>query len=129
MQKAIELILARQLASCLAMPVFLVDTEGNLIYFNEIAEPVLGKRFEETGTMPPYEWSRMFQPCAEDGSPLDPDELPLVIALKQQRPAHRRLWILGMDGIRRAIEVTALPILSQERKLVGAVAMFWEVPA
>ena len=129
MQKAIELILARQLASCLAMPVFLVDTDGNLIYFNEIAEPVLGKRFEETGPMPPYEWSRIFKPCAEDGSPLDPDELPLVIALRQQRPAHRRLWIEGLDGIRRAIEVTALPILSQERKMVGAMAMFWEVPA
>ena len=50
-QKSIELILARQLASCLAMPVGIVDAEGTLVYYNEQAEEVLDQRFDETGDM------------------------------------------------------------------------------
>ena len=43
-QKAIELILMRQLASSLAMPIFLVDPSGNLVFYNEPAEQLLGSR-------------------------------------------------------------------------------------
>ena len=51
-QKAVELILMRQLASYLAVPIFLVDPEGNLLYYNEPAERLLGRRYDETGEMP-----------------------------------------------------------------------------
>ena len=49
----IEIILNRQLADCLSIPVFITDTDGNLIFYNEHAEEVLGKRFEETGEIRP----------------------------------------------------------------------------
>ena len=52
MAYAIELILTRQLADCLAIPVFITDTIGNLLFYNEPAEDILGKRFEDTGEMP-----------------------------------------------------------------------------
>ena len=42
----IEIILNRQLADCLSMPVFITDIIGNLIFYNEPAEKVLGTRFE-----------------------------------------------------------------------------------
>ena len=69
-QKAVELILMRQLASYLAVPIFLVDPEGNLLYYNEPAERLLGRRYDETGEMPLAEWSTVFTPTAEDGSPI-----------------------------------------------------------
>ena len=47
----------QQLASYLAMPIFLVDPEGNLLYDNEPAERLLGRRYNETGEMPAAEWS------------------------------------------------------------------------
>ena len=34
-QKEIEVILARQLASYLALPVFIVDLEGTLLFYND----------------------------------------------------------------------------------------------
>jgi PAS domain-containing protein len=55
-QREIELILTKRLASCLAMPIFLVDTVGTLIYFNESAEAILGRRYEETGDLRMEEW-------------------------------------------------------------------------
>ena len=48
----IQIILARQLAGYLSVPVFLVDQTGNLLFYNEPAEVILGQRFDETGAMP-----------------------------------------------------------------------------
>jgi len=45
----IEMILNRQLADCLAIPVFITDTIENLVFYNEPAEGILGKRYEDTG--------------------------------------------------------------------------------
>jgi len=125
-QKAVELILMRQLASYLAMPIFLVDPEGNLLYYNEPAERLLGRRYEETGEMPLAEWSTVFTPTAEDGSPIPPDEVPLSIALQKWHAAHRALAIRGLDGVTRRLAVTAFPLEGQGGRRLGAVAIFWE---
>ena len=50
--KPIQIILARQLASCLATPILIVDTEGNAHFLNESAEAILDQRFDETGEVP-----------------------------------------------------------------------------
>src|SRR5438552_2960089 len=126
-QKDIEVILTRQLASYLAMPVFIVDPAGNLIYYNERAEAILGRRFDETGEMPVGEWSTIFTPTDEQGTPLPPESLPLVIALLEFRPAHRSFWIRGLDGMQRYIDVVAFPLVGQGERYLGAVAIFWEL--
>ena len=125
-QKAVELILMRQLASYLAVPIFLVDPDGNLLYYNEPAERLLGRRYDETGEMPLAEWSTVFTPTAEDGSPIPPEEVPLAVALLTWRPAHRTIVICGLDGVARRIAVTALPLEGQGGRRLGAVAIFWE---
>ena len=125
-QQEIEVILARHLAECLAMPVFIVNPDGDLIFYNEPAETVLGQTYTETGTMPAREWSTIFLPVDEEGEPLPPEELPLVIALSKRHPAHRLFWIHGKDGVKREIEVTAFPLIGQANRFLGAMAIFWE---
>lgn len=127
-QQPIELILVRHLASRLAVPVFVVNQAGDLVYFNEPAERVLGRRFDEIRAMPFDEWTTAFLPSAE-GRELAVDELPLVVALRRRVPAHARFEIVGGDGVTRAIEVTAFPLVSPPDQQVGAVAMFWETEA
>ena len=128
-QKEIEMILARQLASCLALPIFLVDPSGALVFYNEPAEAILGRRFEETGEMPANEWSSFFSPTDSAGAPIRPEALPLMIALDEGRPSHQRFWIQGLDNVPRHIEVTAIPLLGQAQRHLGAMAIFWEVGA
>lgn len=126
-QKEIEVILMRQLASSLAMPIFIVDPQGTLIFYNEPAEMILGLRFDETGEMPVAEWATVFTPIDQAGSPLPPDVLPLTIALREHRPAHGDFYIRGLDLVLRHIEVTAFPLIGQADRDLGAVALFWEV--
>jgi PAS domain-containing protein len=123
----IQIILARQLAGYLSVPVFLVDQNGNLLFYNEPAELILGQRFDETGAMPAEVWSTAFTPEDGRGSPIPPNELPLMITLATQRPAHRCFVIRGLDGTVRQVEVSAIPIVGLRGNFVGAAALFWEV--
>lgn len=125
-QMPVELILLRQCASHLAMPIWLMGENGDLLYYNEPAEPILGRRLDEAGEMPGEVLARMFQTTAEDGSPLDADDLPVNIALRERRPAHRWMRIRGLDGAWRKIEVTAFPVEGRGGRHLGAVAIFWE---
>lgn len=126
-QKGIELILTRQLATYLAVPIFLVDLDGNLVFYNEPAERVLGKRFDETGEMPAAEWASAFQPSDDGGQAISAEKLPLVVAMRESRPARLTVWIKGADGVKRHIEMSALPLLGQAGRHLGGIAMLWEV--
>ena len=72
----IQLILIRQLAGYLSVPLFLVDPKGSLLFYNEPAEVILGRRFEETGAMSAEEWSAAFTPLDQERQPLPPENLP-----------------------------------------------------
>ena len=61
-QKPLELILARNLLSSISTPAFLVDERGTLVFFNEAAGALVGRRFEETGALEPREWGEAFDP-------------------------------------------------------------------
>jgi len=125
--KEIELILARQLASYLDVPILIVDPAGDLLFFNESAEPIVGRRFEETGVIRRGEWSRIFQPTDDDGTPVPREQQPLFIATEHRRPAYRRSWIRGLDGVNRQIEGIAIPLRGLGGRFLGAIGVFWEV--
>jgi hypothetical protein len=125
MAYSIELILARQLAECLAMPVFLTDTEGNLLFYNEPAESILGRRYEDTGEMHVNEWGTMFKNKDDEGNPIPPEELPLVKTLHNQLPYHKTFWIDSLQGKAERISVTSYPIIGRTENFLGAVAIFW----
>lgn len=123
----IEIILNRQLADCLSIPVFITDTGGNLIFYNEPAEEILGKRYEETGEMPVEVWGTIFKPVDEKGNAMSPDDLPLVKTLKNCRPYHKVFFIESLKGVREKISVTSYPIMGRAGNFLGAVAIFWEL--
>ena len=129
MSADIEVILMKQVASYLAMPIFVVDPGGTLLFYNEPAEALLGMRYDETGEMPMEEWGTVFVPTDADGNVLAPPELPLAVALVERRPAHGRFSITAMDGVRHHLAVTAFPLVGQHERELGAVALFWEEPA
>jgi hypothetical protein len=74
------------------------------------------------------DWLAAFRPGDEAGAMLLADQVPLLIALREGRPVHRELWISGLDGVRRPIGATALPLIGQGGVQLGAVAIFWREP-
>ena len=128
-QRELVLILARDLTSRLATPAFVVDEEGTLAYFNEAAEPVLGRSYAEAGELRAGEWASEWDPKDAQGNRLPLEDLPLGVAFREGRPAHLPMRIMGGDGVVRDIEVTAFPLCSRADMILGAIAVFWERPA
>jgi PAS domain-containing protein len=126
-QRSLVLILARDLADKLASAMFVVDKEGTLVFFNERAEQILGRSFSDMGPMRLEEWAAAFAPVGLDGRKLSPDELALVVALREGRPSHHQLKVRGLDDEVRHIAVTALPLFARTDEFAGAAAFFWEV--
>ena len=126
-QKPLELILARNLITSISTPAFLVDTDGVLVFYNEAAGTLLGRRFEESGKMPAEVWGSEFGPFDDDGNPVPFEALPLTIALRDGRPAHHRFRIQSATGDEHEIEVSALPLVSTDGGFRGALAIFWPV--
>lgn len=127
-QQPIELILLRQWAGYLALPVWLMDDLGNLLYYNEPAEALLGVRFEEAGEIHAEQLAERFHTSALDGTPYPNEGLPVVVALQQRVPNHAVLRVQAFDGVWRQLAITAFPVEGQGSRHLGAVAMFWEMP-
>ncbi|MDH3649401.1 MAG: PAS domain-containing protein [Saprospiraceae bacterium] len=124
--KEIEVILSRQLADSLSIPIFLVDPKGDLIFYNEPAEGILGKRFEDTGPMPMKIWSTIFKIKDDDGILIPQEDLPLVKSLTLQIPAQSSFWLESLSGERHHISVTSLPLIGEANRFLGALAIFWK---
>jgi PAS domain-containing protein len=125
-QQPIEIILLRQWASHMAMPVWIAGTRGELLYYNEPAEELLGKKFDEAGDMRLRDLPTIFETTAPDGSPIADSDLPLGIALTERKPAHMRVKITALNGVPRILDITAIPLMVQGEHYLGAMAMFWE---
>lgn len=126
-QKPMQLILARQLASSLAMPIVITDTTGVLIYWNEPAEVLLGIRFDESGEVPPSQWRAQFAVTDGDRQPIPQAEWPLVIALTQRQPVSRTIWLGAPNGTWRNLNWTSVPFIAQGGEFLGVQSVFWEV--
>src|SRR5918911_1981987 len=110
--KHLVLILARELASNLATPTLIADAEGRLVFYNEPAESILGRPFAEAGEMRAEEWEELFSTETLAGEQVPLERMPAGVALMERRPAHDRFTIVGLDGERREISVTALPLFA-----------------
>ncbi len=123
-QRPLELILARNLLSSISTPAFLVGQEGTLLFYNEAAGVLVGRRFEETGTMTADEWTAAFGPFDNNDEPIPYDRVPLTKALRQGRPAHGSFRICAANGHHEDIAASAIPIVGTDGAS-GAIVIFW----
>jgi hypothetical protein len=123
--KSLPLILARELASNLATPMFLLDAGGMLVFYNDAASMLLGKSFAELGEIPSGEFGASLDLTSPDGEPLRRRDTPSGVAFYEGRPAHMTVMATAYDGVRREYEATAYPLLGATGEMHGVVAVFW----
>jgi PAS domain-containing protein len=123
--KSLPLILARELASNLATPMFLMDAGGMLVFYNDAAALLLGKPFAELGEIPSGEFGAALELATLDGVRLLRRDSPSGIAFFERKPAHMKVLATTFDGVRRAYEATAYPLLGSTGEMHGVVAVFW----
>jgi PAS domain-containing protein len=126
-QKHLALILAREFAANLATATLIADARGYVVFYNEAAEVVIGKRFAETGEVPMVEWLAPFEARTTELEPLPLERRPAHVAFAERRASHLRYLVTSADGVEREIEVTAFPLFAHADEFVGVVVIFWRV--
>lgn len=126
-QKPLELILARNLLSSLSTPAFLIGEAGALLFYNQAAGAMLGRGFEELGTLTATEWTSEFGPFGEDDEPLPYDQIPATLAVRENRPYHGKFRIRGHNGAYQEIAASSIPIVGLGGASGGAIVIFWPV--
>src|SRR4051794_5025842 len=101
-------ILARNLVASVTVPGFVTDEEGTIVFYNDAAGELLGRRFEETGSLSRDEWAAI-GPVDEAGQPLNTDA-PLTHVLKDNQPSHERFRICSDARGVIEVETSALPL-------------------
>jgi len=128
-QQPIEMILLRQLAHHLASPIWILEATGELVFYNEPAEHLLGIKFGDVGPLVAVELTEMFEVTEADGASLAESDFPIADALINRTPANRLVRFGAKDGVRRLVEVLAMPIVGQGNRFLGVLATFWEPEA
>jgi PAS domain-containing protein len=123
-QRPLELILARNLLSSLSTPAFLANRANDIVFYNEAAGALLGRRFEESGTMSAEDWLNDFGPLDEQGEPIPFEEQPVTAALRANRAAHARHRIRSIGGAIHEVEVSGMPLIGAGG-FHGAMVFFW----
>lgn len=124
-EPSLPLILARELAANLATPMFLIDAQGILVFFNEAAELLLGKSYGEIGGIAGNEFGAMLELANTDGTPMGLRDSPAGVAFYQREPVHRTLLATTLDGARQPFEVTAYPLFGHVGEMHGVLTVFW----
>lgn len=121
----LELIRAQRLARDLPVPALVLDRHGDMLFYNEPAEDVFGRRFDQMGTLRLEERTAALAPSRHNGRPIPADRLPGLIAMRERRPAHATFQIRAFDTRRHSVEATAVPIAAAGGQLLGALVVMW----
>jgi predicted ATPase/class 3 adenylate cyclase len=118
--------LARELASNLATPMFLVDADAMMVFFNDATAAIIGKTFSEVGEIPATEFGEDLELGTVDGEPLRKRDSVTGVAFFQRRPVHQTIMATGYDGRRHTLHTSAYPLFGPAGEFQGVVTVFWE---
>ena len=124
-QQDVAIIITRQFAEGLSVAALVVDGRGDTLFFNEPAERIFGRRFDEVDALPFDERAAILAPRGDDGQPMPVDQLPGMVAMRELRPVYASFHINGLDGILRPIEATAIPLTDAGGQVIGALVLLW----
>ncbi len=113
----------REFLDALGVAVYTTDAAGRITFFNEAAATFWGRR-PAVGE----EWCGSLRLRFPDGRPMNHDECPMAIALKENRPTHGgEAWAERPDGSRVAFIAYPTPLRDADGALMGAVNVLVDV--
>ena len=114
----------RDLVNALPAAIYITDADGRIIFSNEAAHTLWGRRPEFGKSKFCGSWKRY----SPDGTPLPHDQIPMALALREKRP------IRGMEGIVERPDGTRIhfithptPLFDASGNLIGAVDMLVDI--
>lgn len=116
----IEFILARQLSEYLSSPIAIVDHNGRMIYYNESAEFILGKKFNESGEIESREWDERFYDESRT-TMIKMLDLPFLKVLSGRAIIEGEYWMRSFEEMDQKVRVICIPLVGMAQRELGAI--------
>jgi PAS domain-containing protein len=117
----IEFILSRQLAEYLSTPIALVDHDGKMIYYNESAEHIVGKRYNESGDIESREWDNRFFNDESFNASLNVLDIPFIKVLSMRHIMQGEYWMRNFEEINQKVLIVSVPLVGMAQRELGAI--------
>ncbi len=115
----IEFILARQLSEFLSSPIAIVDHDGRMIYYNESAEFILGKKFNESGEIESREWDERIYDENKTNI-VKMLDLPFLKVLSGRTIIEGEYWMRSFEEIEQKVRFICIPLVGMAQRELGA---------
>ena len=116
----IEFILDRQLSEYLSSPIAIVDHDGRMIYYNESAEFILGKKFNESGEIESREWDERFHDETKSNM-IKMLDLPFLKVLSGRTIIEGEFWMRNFEEIDQKVRFICIPLVGMAQRELGAI--------
>jgi PAS domain-containing protein len=120
----IEFILARQLSEYLTSPIAIVDHNGRMIYYNESAEFIIGRKYNESGEVEPRDWDERFYEDEGHGKTIKLLDLPFLKVLSGRSIVQDDYWMRNFEEIEQKVRVICIPLVGMAQRELGALVFF-----
>jgi PAS domain S-box-containing protein len=110
----------------MAEGVGIIDSNGQMVYANAMAENILGLNAEQIRmrTFDDVRWQNL----RLDGSPLPEEEHPMAIMMRTGLPIYdQEIGVQPPEGERLYISINAAPIFDEDGQLTGGIGTFMDV--
>ncbi|HSK47503.1 MAG TPA: SpoIIE family protein phosphatase [Coriobacteriia bacterium] len=112
----------RALIDSMPVGVALFDSDARPIEMNEVGRSIWGFPGTNTDQIPPGPPPQAWD--AETGRPMTFEDWPRYVAAQTGKPVMgRAVQIAGVDGLRRTIQISAAPILSDDGSVANVVVV------
>src|SRR5438067_3670560 len=99
---------------------FLADADGNLIFYNEAAEGLLGRPFVDNGALSPSDWQQAFDVRDRNDAPFPLESMGSWIQVQHEQPAMGHIKFSGADGTDHLVATCAFPLFTEQQRFEGA---------
>ncbi|AXY75609.1 PAS domain S-box protein [Paraflavitalea soli] len=114
----------KSLLSKLPIALYTCDKDGHILFFNEAAVELWGRKPEPGKEL----WCGSWEIYRTDGALMPLEECPMAIALKEGRAVHgQEIVIRRPDGSKRRVMPSPQLVFDAAGKLVGAVNMLSDI--
>jgi PAS domain S-box-containing protein len=119
----IDAIAGAALLEALPVAIYTTDADGRITFYNEAAAGLWGRRPE-----PGAKWCGSWRLYHPDGRPMDPEDCPMAVTLRERRPVRGVEAIIERpDGRRVRFQPWPQLLTDSSGEIVGAINLLFDI--
>lgn len=120
---------AKSLAAKIRTPALVIDSSGNVAFYNTAAETLLGATFAERGPLTASAWFEETKVRSPEGEPLPLEAMAGWVGVQRERPATGSIKFNSLQGEEHLVRFIVNPLFrgkAASGQFEGVLVLYWK---